>query len=90
MVITTTKNAQKERNENKIFTDYGQVDKEQLLKRHTKLTKRHRNIFRLCHKTAPMPIHPYVLIAFGMGLVVHRIVHRAHNFGNFCVPKFGK
>ncbi len=45
---------------------------------------------RLCHKTAPMPIHLYVLIVFGMGLVVYRRVHRAHNFGNFCVPKFGK
>ena len=36
-------------------------------------------IYRLCHKTAPMPIHLYVLIAFGMGLVVHRRVHQAHN-----------
>ena len=36
---------------------------------------------RLCHKTAPMPIHLYVFIAFGMGLVVHRRVHQAHNFG---------
>ncbi len=38
------------------------------------------DVNRLCHKTAPMPIHLYVLIAFGMGLVVHRRVHGAHNF----------
>ncbi len=38
-------------------------------------------INKLCHTTAPtpMPIHLYVLIAFGMGLVVHHRVDRAHN-----------
>ncbi len=33
---------------------------------------------RLCHTTAPMPIYVCVLIAFGMGLVVHSRVNRAH------------
>ena len=38
--------------------------------------------YRLCHTTAPMPIHLYVLIAFGMGLVVHGRVDRAHKRGS--------
>ena len=37
------------------------------------------DLYRLCHKIAPMPIHLHVLIAFGMGLVVHRRVHQAQN-----------